>query len=338
VHALAALFALLLFLILLLVRSKGSLLCFLRGLPAAALLVLLIAVWWHTEPGGIHSLSFLSRYYSGPFIGTIPKRIHLLFLDNYHLFEGNRGAVAATILSLAIIVPSLAALRRAVARGEWRAIRSSAPFVLFLCAICCFLLLPGEIPRQSILYQRFSTLVLISLALLGAVASGPSNAGGRTAKAGRVAPAIFVAAALLHFALWADHFIDFNSENASFGPALFPAGAKGTLAGLVIDHTYRGRPYYIHFPSYYTVWRRGVATTKLIDYRFSNVRRKRGGRWFPSYMEWPGSLEGYDGRYRRADLLLVRGEPQGAAAQAVKGRVLFQEGGTWKLYGRKTGW
>jgi hypothetical protein len=334
VHALAALFALLLFLALLSARSKGDLLRFLRGLLPAVPLVLLLAAWWRSEPGGMEALSSLGGYYAGPFVRTLPKRIHLLFLDNYHLFEGNGGVAVATALSLVIVVPSLVTLSRVLGRGEWRKVRSSAPFILFLCTLGCFMLLPHQIPRQAILYQRFSMPVLVSLALLGATAAGARPENDRKDTARKARAALFTAAALLHLVLWTDYFADFNSENAPFGPALFPEDARGTLAGLVLDPAYRGRPAYIHFPSYYTVWRRGIATTKLVDYRFSNVRRKGGAERLPAYMEWVGSTGGYDGRYAGVDLLLVRGEPRGPAALEVAGRELHRSEGAWKLYGR----
>jgi len=346
VHALAAIFALLLFLSMLLVRSKGEPLRLLRGIPAALPLVLMLAVWWRSEPVGADVLSFLSGYYAGAFAQTFPKRVHLLLLDNYHLFEGGAGAAVAAAFSLTIIVPSLTALRRAAGRGERLAIRSSAPFVLFVCALCCFALLPNEIPRQSILYQRFSVLVLLSFALLGATASGPgpaergSGAKGAApdeARAGRrraALPIVFTAAALLHLLLWGGCFASFDRQNRSFGPDHFPRENDAILAGFIVDHTYRGRPAYIHFPSYYTVWRKGIATTKLVDYRFSNVRRRRGGPRLPVYMEWPSSLDRYDGRYEEAGLLLVRGEPDGAAAREVEIRALLREADAWKLYGR----
>jgi len=336
VHALAALFALLLFLVLLSARSKGDTVRFLRGLLPAVPLVLLLAAWWRSEPGGMEALSSLGGYYAGPFVRTLPNRIHLLFLDNYHLFEGNRGVAVAAALSLVIMVPSLVALSRAIRRGEWRGIRSSAPFILFLCALGCFMLLPHRIPRQAILYQRFSMPVLVSLALLGATAAGARPEDDRKGAARKARAVLFAAAALLHLVLWADYFADFNRENAHFGPALFPEDAKGMLAGLVLDPAYRGRPAYIHFPCYYTVWLRGIATTKLVDYRFSNVRRKGGAERLPVYMEWIGSTGGYDGRYECADLLLFRGEPRGGAALAIAGRELHRTEGAWKLYGRTT--
>ena len=334
VHALAALFALLLLVSVAAVRSRGDPIALLRRLAAAVPLVILVALWWRSEPGGKELPSFLLQYYTGPFIRSIPKRIHLLFLDNYHLFEGGAGIAAATALSLVIVLPSLAAAGRSFRSGDRPVLRSAAPLLLLACSAGCFLLLPNEIPRQSILYQRFSMLVLLSLALAGGVAAGAHPAGIRRPVPGGARALLFTAAALLHLALWSAYFIDFNRENASFGPALFPEEPRGTLAGFVVDHTYRGRPSYIHFPCYYTVWRRGVAATKLVDYRFSNVRRKRGGEWLPYYLEWPASLAGYDGRYSNAGLILVRGVPRGAAAGEIAGRNLLGESGAWKLYGR----
>jgi hypothetical protein len=330
-HALAALFALLLFVVMLSVRSRGDTLRFLQLFPSAIPCLLLFAAWLRGEPGGMESLSALGGYYAGDFIQTFPRRVHLLFLDNYHLMEGKAGVLAASLLSLAIIVPSLAALRGAIVRGEWRRIRGSAPFILLLCALGCFLLLPHEIPRQAVLYQRFSAPALLALALLGATASGRGTGRGRERRWG--VAVLFAAATLVHLALWTDHFTGFNRENDSFAPGFFPEGGKGTLAGLVLDQTYRGRPSYIHFPSYYIVWRRGIAVTKIADYRFSNVRRKWGGAPLPPYLEWVGSRGGYDGRYADADLLLVRGEPLGAAALAVRGREPLREEGAWTLYG-----
>lgn len=333
VHALAALFALLLFIVMLAARSKGDALRFLQRLPAAVPLLLLLAAWWRGEPEGMESISALGDYYAGGFVRTFPKRIHLLFLDNYHLLEGAAGIAIASLLSLVTIVPSLVVLRRATGRGEWRLIRSSAPFMLLLCALGCFLILPHEIHRQAILYQRFSVLALLSLALLGAMAAGRGAVGRRERGARRVRAIIFTLAAIVHLALWTEYFTGFNRENDSFGPGFFPVEQEGTLAGLVLDHAYRGRPTYIHFPCYYTVWRRGVATTKLVDYRFSNVRRMQGGESLPAYLEWVGSGGGYDGRYVGCDLLLVRGEPRGATALAIKGRALLGDAGAWKLYG-----
>ena len=336
VHALAALFALLLLVVMLAARSRGDAPRFLRALTAALPALALLAAWWRSEPGGGESLSWLGGYYAGDFIPTLPRRAHLVFLDNYHLLGGKAGAVAAALLSLVVIIPSLLAIRGAILRGGWRRIKGSAPFVLLLCSLGCFLLLPHEIPGQSILYQRFSVMVLLSLALLGAAAAGGRRASKPAGPWRMALRALFVAAAVLHLALWTDHFTAFDRENRSFGPGSFPEGGEGTLAGLVIDNTFRGRPSYIHFPSYYTVWRRGVATTKLVDYRFSNVRRRQGGEHLPGYLEWVGSRGVYDGRYAGAAFLLVRGEPLGAAALALKGRELLRDDGAWKLYGAPT--
>ena len=117
------------------------------------------------------------------------------------------------------------------------------------------------------------------------------------------------AACILHFACNAWYVVGFNRENESFSPAFFPDGASGgALAGIIYDFRYRGNPVYIHFPSYYITWSRGIAATKIVDYRFGAVRRKRGGTQLPRYLEWAGRFGNYDGRYRNLDLILTRGE------------------------------
>ena len=331
VHALAALFALLLFIVTVAARSRGNILGVLKRLPPALPLLLLFAAWSAEEPGWRESLSAVGAYYAGDFIGTLPNRIHLFFIDNYHLFEGARGIAAATVFSLLVLAAFLAAILTQARRGGGA--RMGSPLILLLCALGCFLLLPAEIPGQTILHQRFAALVLLSLALLGAVAAGARGTGGRTMAIPTVRAAVFTAAALLHFLLWAEYFTSFDRENGRFGPCLFPSEGKWTLAGLIVDHTYRGRPSYIHFPSYYTVWRRGIATTSLVDYRFSNVRRRPGTEPLPAYSEWLGAGAAYNGRYEGADLLLVRGDPRGATALALEGRALVRKAGEWRLYG-----
>ena len=164
-------------------------------------------------------------------------------------------------------------------------------------------------------------LALLALILFGAARS--------PARLPRAAAAAFVAMAALHYLLWASYFIEFNRENAGFDRAfLRPEGAGKRLAGLVFDYTYRGRPTYIHFPSYYIVWEKGVATASLADFRFGPVRRSANAIELPRYLEWIGKSGNYDGRYRDMDYLLMRG------GSAPEGFRLERTAGRWSLYGR----
>jgi hypothetical protein len=315
VHVLAALFCVLILFLRLVSRGSGGRRAVAASVSAALPLALLVFTWWRGESrdyAGTGLGQFLGEYYRSAFAATFPDRRSIFILDNYHLFDGVRGYVIAAFFSLGVVVPAAAALR---ARGR------GAPGVLPLLAgasLCC-LLLPNALPQQSVLYERFSVFVMLALILFAASrlpARLPSAAAGALA-----------ALAVLHFLLWANYFFAFNRENTGFDRAfLRPETGGKKLAGLVIDYKFRGRPTYIHFPSYYIVWEKEVATASLADFRFGAVRRGVNGVELPRYLEWAGKRGDYDGRYRDMDYLLVRG---GAAPE---GFALERAVGKWALY------
>jgi hypothetical protein len=317
VHVLAALFCVLILFLRLAARGKRAL----RELPAilaAALpLAVLLLSWWRDESrayAGTGLLPFLREYYGGVFFQTLLKRKLIFILDNYHLFGGIKGYAIAALFSLGVVVPALASLR-----AGRRAAPGVIPFLL-AAALCC-LALPNEIPQQAVLYERFSAFLFLALIVLGASRS--------PRRLPRAASAAFVALAILHCALWADYFFAFNRENAGFDRAfLRPEGSGRKLAGLVADYEYRGKSIYIHFPSYYIVWEKGVATASLADFRFGTVRRAAGAIDLPHYYEWFGKLRNYNGWYRDMDYLLLRG------GSAPAGFELERTAGRWSLYAR----
>jgi hypothetical protein len=328
VHALAALFALLLLVACGLLRSRNGPLVLISRLAPAVPLVLLLALWLRSQEGVEGLVGFLGGYYTGAFFHNLLPRAHIIFLDNYHLFEGWSGALAGSALTGAIVLPCVIGLVRVHGRYDRSELLRSVPFVLFTCSLACFVLLPHEIPRQAILYQRFSALLLLSLVLLSASAG--------TVGGGTVRKIIFTAAACTHLALWAAYFSDFERDNRGFDAGFFPsASSRMSLAGLVFDYTYRGKPVYIHFPSYFIVWQRGIATTKIIDYRFGLVRRKPGGKRLPSYQEWIGKTEGSGRLYAEMELILARGSPPARARHHFLGRLLIREAPPWRLYGAR---
>ena len=275
-------------------------------LAALPLLVLIVA-WWRSESRGYAGagiFSFLRGYYGSSYVHSITGRWSILILDNYHLFKGSAGYWVAALFSLAILAPAAAlSFRR---RPEGGAAHSAAVLPLVLGAALCWILLPNEIPLQSVLYERFSVFVLLALVIY-------CGARARTAlrKAGVAA---LVALCIIHYALWANYIFDFNRENAGFDEAfLRPAASGETLAGLIYDYTYRGRPIYLHFPSYYIVWERSTATANFTDYRFGPVRRA-SVPGLPRYLEWVGKRDDYDGRYRDMDYILMRGTMPGSTA------------------------
>jgi hypothetical protein len=317
VHVLAALFCAFLVFLRLAARGRRALRALPANLAAALPLAALILAWWSGEGrdyAGTGLVQFLRDYYSGAFVQTLFKRKSVFIFDTYHLFEGVKGYAIAALFSLGVVVPAIAALR-ARRRGA-----SGVLPLLFAAALCC-LFLPNELPQQSVLYERFSVFLLLALIVFGASRS--------PARLPRAAAAAFVALGILHYALWANYFFDFNRENAGFDRAfLRPEGSGKKLAGLVVDYTYRGRPIYIHLPSYYIVWEKGVATASLADFRFGPVRRRTNTIELPRYLEWVGKRGNYDGRYRDMDYILIRG------GSAPEGFELERAAGAWSLYGR----
>jgi hypothetical protein len=315
VHVLAALFCAFLLFLRLVPRGRGALREIPGTLAAMLPLAVLIFAWWRGESrdyAGTGLSSFLREYYRSAFAGTLFKRKSVFIFDNYHLFEGFKGYAIAALFSLGIVVPAAVSLL-ARRRG------TSSVLPLLLGAALCCLLLPNELPQQAVLYERFSVFLLLALLLFGA-----SRA---PARLPRAAAAAFVALGILHYVLWAGYFLEFNRENAGFDRAfLRPEGSGKKLAGLVFDYTYRGRPTYIHFPSYYIIWEKGAATASLADFRFGPVRRNTNAIELPRYLEWVGKRGNYDGRYRDMDYLLMRG------GSAPGGFELERTARSWSLY------
>jgi hypothetical protein len=357
VHVLAALFAVLLLGTSLAWHGRRSLRRLASAGVAAAPLLILVWIWWHSRGHAHEEVSlwrFLAAYYRHAFVATLPKRWAVLAFDNAPLTAGGPGLAIALAFSLSIVVPGIAlralgahraatpteetarpALERqaSVERSTDAAVRrkkgepSTLVAPLLVCSLLCVLVLPNEIPRQQILFERFAPFLLLSVAI---VSSTIAVGRGRGVLAGAL-----VALCLVHLALWASYVVSFNRENATFSARFLPDPAGGKkLAGLIYDYTYRGRPIYIHFPSYYTAWKKGIAPTTLVEYRFGAVRRRASFIELPRYLEWVGRFDNYDGRYANMDFILVRGALPPSAAPFLKGFIPLRRSGRWSLYER----
>lgn len=349
IHVLSALFAFLVFVMCFVFSQPKSFERLLCVFAAAVPLALLIVVWWTSRTSsyrGVGIPRYLADYYTSEYAATILDRKSVIFLDNAHLFEGGKGIAAGTLFSLCIIIPAVILAFRSKSTGNetpgqttrnstalktkttgiTEAARSKRYAIAFLVSSCvCFFVLPRGIPQQSILYQRFSVFLLLSVVILAGLFAAT--------RVSRLGASSVCAVCIAHLVFSAGYFIEFNRENESLTGTFFPDGSTGrTLSGLIYDFRYRGSPVYIHFPSYYITWSRGVACTKIVDYRFSVVRRNVSLRKLPRYLEWAGSFGNYDGRYRNIDYLLIRGEQEGGAPNHTKGFSEVKNAGEWALY------
>ncbi len=100
---------------------------------------------------------------------------------------------------------------------------------------------------------------------------------------------------------------------------------------MIYDYRWRGRPAYIHYPGYYITWKKGIAATSVVGYRFGAVRRKAPLAVLPHYLEWIGRAGRYDGRYSNLDYLLVRGNAPAGRKSETEGFIPVRSAGKWLI-------
>ncbi len=334
VHAQATLFAALLLVTMTAVRLRGSLLRGVRHLLLTLPALTIFALWWvrdwaSTEPSGDPMGTFvaLRDYYLHEYLASLPRRSSPLFLAD-NTFLGTSAPYVAAGAAFFLVLGGFAAT------GVVRWIRSSdlgngrrrleAPLVLLGCSTACYFLLPENLPGHQFVSQRFSVVVLLALVILaGALARGPAR---------RLAVGTAVAAACLHAALWTSYFLSFQGENAGFDRRLLPDASRGPMAGLIYERYFRDRPVYIHFQNYQIVWNRGIATTKLVDFRFGLIRRRVPETVLPVYRDWPGPEDPYRGWYSDLPSILVRGAVPPEDARYLREYRVAARRGAWSLY------
>jgi hypothetical protein len=332
IHVLTGLFALLLLALCFGFSGRRSTDRLIGLLTAAVPFAFFLVVWWTTEAsghGGEGLLDYLVDYYRADYFTTLINRMSFLYLDNAHLYAAAAGRAAGAFFSLCIIIPAaVLTMRSRAGENIDDAGRRRYAYVFLAAAAVCFLLLPAEIPQQSILYQRFSVFILLSAAVLASRLAAALRS--------RIAALCIFVVCAAHLALNASHVIEFNRSNLSFTEGFFPDGSSGRiLSGLIYDFRYRGTPAYIHFPSYYITWSHGIATLKAVDYRFSIVRRSVPLAVLPRYLEWVGRFDDYDGRYRSVDYLLLRGGSKSTVSHDTGGFTPIGAAGEWTLYERR---
>ncbi len=317
-------------------------------LPLAALIVL-----WQGEgnasaagTAGPGLASELRDYYAVGYAKTLLRRAAFFFWDNHVLFRGALGYGVATLFSGSI---AALALRAGLARTP-RASRApnalrdtrggGAPgpiditTLLLLAAASAYLLVPFQIPGTAHLFERFAVLVMLALLLWAA----------RRLTLGRRLRWAILGLCLVHWGLWADYQLDFRRATGDFDRRILPeadAAPSGVLGAFIFDADFRGRPVYIHFPDYFTVWKQGISVSKVGDYRFYPIHRRVPVDVLPVYDEWigrfgtfDGTSRGYDGRYAGLEHLLTRGAPPPELRHTLAGYQAARVQGEWTLYQR----
>lgn len=332
-HALAVIFALLVFFVCCLCQNKASFIKALKKATVTIPVLILIITWWTydtAEYSGQGLIDSLFEYYRNDYIKSLVLRGGFLVHDNFRLYGGVLGYCIALLFSLFIIGLTIyyTFLHRRSLKNKIKLSMFKTVCLLALCSVACVLCMPSHLPGYSFLFERFSVLLLLSIIFIGSIFSAE--------KLHRTLIFSICFACLVHFVLWADCFSDFEKENSSFTKKFFSSIAEGKkMAGLIYDYRFRKTSVYDNFPDYYIAWQQGIATTRFIDDRSFPVRRKASREVLPPYIGWVGKYDNYDGRYQNMDYILVRGELSNEAKGYMGNFRIVKREGKWALYTKK---
>lgn len=332
-HAQNALFALLLYGLMMLYHYRKQFLrLVIHGILVPLPLVIFIFTWWFTRPPDKEGSTggYLLSYYLNDYFSSMLIRARLFFFDNFQLFDGMAGLVVALIFFVFVFIPL-------VFYAPWKKL----PFkrwifsgnvmyaaIFFGTTLLCYLFLPDKLPGQTPLSQRFCTILMLSVIILGSTWLANVN--------DKRLGAIVMVLTLCYTVLWTQYLFAFNTENRNFNRSFFSGlDNKAKLTGLIYENKFRGRKVYIHYPNYFLVWNEGIVTSKIIDYRFGVVRRVASENEVPFYHELIGDYYKLIKKYEKMDYILVRGSAPVAKDVNLTNFSLVRETGLWKLYKNK---
>jgi hypothetical protein len=326
-----ALFGLTLFFSLMLFRYWGNYKILFTRLAGSVPIIVLLFIWWYSRPATKeeNTLVFLWNYFKSSYFQTFILRLRLVFFDNFQLHEGWMGLLIASFFSMCIFLPLL--IHRVWKSGAGRnrfSMDLQYPVLFFLISLGCYIFLPAYLPGEQVIYQRFSPVLLLSVIIIGSILLRDKET--------KWLKYFSIVLACLYAFLWTEYIYSFNRENRSFNPSFFTGiNRQSIMAGLIYDNKYRGRPVYIQFPSYFIVWKKGIATSKIIDYRFGVIRRGIKGNQIPYYEEWPEEIDRIPTDYSALGYLIVKGEASVKPDSNLLNYNLFRKAESWQIFKNK---
>lgn len=328
-HAQNALMGLVIYGFMMLYHFRGSIgKLFLHAVLIPLPLVILIFTWWYSrtpEQEDQNTFEYLIDYYQTSYFQEFLIRFRIAVFDNFQLQEGVTGLIIAVFFFLCLLIPYVVALLDQTKLSTKLSPGLIYAGILLLITSSCYIFSPDKLPGQTPLFQRFGTMVILSFIIFGSIILNDYR---------KTWLKYFAVTTVgLYTVLWTEYITTFNRQASDFTPQLFAEVApRNTLAGLIYDNDYRGRKVYIHFPNYYLVWQRGIAASKIIDYRFGVVRRAGSETSLPFYHELIGDAFVHEPKYQTVDYLLVRGDAPVKSDPNLANFSLRQRSGGWGLY------
>lgn len=317
------------------ISIKQRLLAISTALPSLVIFTfwILQADSWRTQQS---TFAFLAHYYIHDYIASLPLRVvHLLTADNSALASGLIGNFLSLIWSVPLLLLVPLTIKTVFSHGyhglcSLLHIKSSIPppancalgqngtieiarsvgLIFFCSAVGCFLLLPDQIPGQWVLYERFSVMIFLSLIWIGSFSISAQDS---FPEYRRILQSLIVILTMTHAVLWSHYFWQFGYMTSGFEQILRndPALRGKSLAAVIGEPTYRGKPVLIHFQNYHALWNKGPVPTKAVEYRFRLIDLKKDVK-IPIYTVWLKPTTDIGNplkRYEGMDFLLAHGPP-----------------------------
>lgn len=267
------------------------------------LLIMIYAYTFDTSNSEQHLFPYLITYYKSEYISSILDRlIKLPVMDNFYWIPGPVGAITAVIFFLSVAVPVFIYINK-----RYKKVYNLFPtdkfslylYIFILSSLLCYLFLPHIIPGQNIINERFTVFIMLSLIIYCGYAY-------KRIELSRVWKIFIIVSVLSHFIIASFYYNDFKNETKNFTPDIFPENSScKRLSGIIYTMTFKNRPLYIHFPMYYVVWKKGIATG-LVDYRFGVIKRNTSFEKLPYYREWIGDTRDYSEEYKNLEYILLK--------------------------------
>lgn len=219
------------------------------------------------------TLGFLYNYYLTEYFTELPRRIYRLFwLDNYKLFEGNVGRIAAIIFTLPVFISFTVLLYKQLVKEKisvknWFVnlkIGNQIVVIFLIASAINYMILPDRLPGQSFLYQRFSVFFFLSMIYYLGMNFYPLSGSKKF---------LLYSIVIIHSILWFFYFQQFNYKVFDFKKIL---SGKDYLynkkLGYIVDEAgFRGHGIYNNFLNYHIIWNNGITPTEITNYRFRLV-------------------------------------------------------------------
>lgn len=301
-HFQTAIYSLFLFILFSLLFLEKNIRYVLKIFAVAIPVVLVMAYVYYLDAANPDKglAGYMFEYFRYEFLNSLFEKIQIIFInEHYHWAAEPYGGIIGSVISFIVLIPLFLFLLSKNIRYKEKNKKTLFLLGLILSSLFFYFLLPFDIPGQNIVSYRFSIYIFTGLIVFFSI----QNYSGSFR---RIYFPVLVFCLLVFTGYSAEYFLSFQKENENFSGEYFSGlNQNDRLGGLIYVPHYRGRPVYIHYNNYYTVWKKGISTG-YVDYRYAFLKRKVDKNLLPPPNEWIAVFNKYNDEFADLEYVLVR--------------------------------